>query len=222
MDDARRATPLRQHLPERRGRPLPEGPGDAARRRRHGVDPARPRGRCVLAAGVATMRYGSLLDLVGHTPLVEISQLSPNPRVQIFAKLEGHNPTGSVKDRIAKFMVEAAERRGELQPGPGDLRADLRQHRHRARADRAAARLPDEGGHAGRRERRAHGAAARPSVPRSSTRRATSARTAPSPGAGARARSTPTGTSRSSTRTTRTRARTTRPPRPRSSRTCRT
>ncbi|MEX2229293.1 MAG: cysteine synthase family protein [Dehalococcoidia bacterium] len=63
------------------------------------------------------MRYGSLLDLVGQTPLVEISQLSPNPRVQLFAKLEGQNPTGSVKDRIAKFMIEAAERRGELSPG---------------------------------------------------------------------------------------------------------
>jgi [CysO sulfur-carrier protein]-thiocarboxylate-dependent cysteine synthase len=63
------------------------------------------------------MLYTSLLDLVGHTPLVEISQLSPNPRVQIFAKLEGQNPTGSVKDRIAKFMIEAAERRGELKPG---------------------------------------------------------------------------------------------------------
>lgn len=63
------------------------------------------------------MRYASVLEMVGHTPLVEISQLSPNPRVQIFAKLEGQNPTGSVKDRIAKFMIEAAERRGDLKPG---------------------------------------------------------------------------------------------------------
>ena len=63
------------------------------------------------------MRVDSVLDLVGNTPLVEISQLSPNPNVQIFAKLEGHNPTGSVKDRIAKVMIEAAEADGSLQPG---------------------------------------------------------------------------------------------------------
>ncbi len=63
------------------------------------------------------MRYDSVLDLVGNTPLVEITPLSPNPDVQIFAKLEGQNPTGSVKDRIAKFMVEAAEADGSLQPG---------------------------------------------------------------------------------------------------------
>jgi len=63
------------------------------------------------------MLYNSILDLVGNTPLVEITQLSPNPNVQIFAKLEGQNPTGSVKDRIAKFMIEAAEADGSLQPG---------------------------------------------------------------------------------------------------------
>jgi len=63
------------------------------------------------------VRYDSVLDLVGNTPLVEISKLSPNPAVQIFAKLEGQNPTGSVKDRIAKFMIEAAEADGLLQPG---------------------------------------------------------------------------------------------------------
>jgi cysteine synthase B len=58
-----------------------------------------------------------VLDLVGHTPLVEISQLSPNPNVRLFAKLESENPTGSVKDRIAKFMIEAAEQDGRLEPG---------------------------------------------------------------------------------------------------------
>ncbi|MEZ4501956.1 MAG: cysteine synthase family protein [Dehalococcoidia bacterium] len=63
------------------------------------------------------MRYASLLDRVGNTPLVEISELSPKPSVRLYAKLEGDNPTGSVKDRIAKFMVEAAERDGRLQPG---------------------------------------------------------------------------------------------------------
>jgi len=63
------------------------------------------------------MRYASLLDRVGNTPLVEISELSPKPSVRLYAKLEGDNPTGSVKDRIAKFMVEAAERDGRLRPG---------------------------------------------------------------------------------------------------------
>jgi cysteine synthase B len=59
----------------------------------------------------------SVLDLVGNTPLVDVSQLSPNPRVRILVKLEGQNPTGSVKDRIAKHMVEAAEADGTLVPG---------------------------------------------------------------------------------------------------------
>ena len=58
----------------------------------------------------------SLLDLVGHTPLVELSRLSPDG-VSIYAKLEGQNPTGSIKDRVAKAMIEAAEASGELQPG---------------------------------------------------------------------------------------------------------
>ncbi len=63
------------------------------------------------------MLYRSLLDMVGNTPLVEISQLSPKPAVRLYAKLEGQNPTGSVKDRIAKYMIEAAEREGRLRPG---------------------------------------------------------------------------------------------------------
>ncbi len=60
------------------------------------------------------MLYGSILDMIGNTPLVELSRTSPNPRVQIYAKLEGQNPTGSVKDRIAKYMIEAGERDGLL------------------------------------------------------------------------------------------------------------
>jgi len=59
----------------------------------------------------------SLLDLVGNTPLVELRSLAPKPGVRIFAKLEGGNPSGSVKDRIVLAMVEAAEARGELRPG---------------------------------------------------------------------------------------------------------
>jgi cysteine synthase B len=60
--------------------------------------------------------YESLLDTIGNTPLVELRQLSPKPGVRFFAKLEGQNPTGSVKDRIAKYMIEAAEASGELTP----------------------------------------------------------------------------------------------------------
>jgi cysteine synthase B len=59
----------------------------------------------------------SLLDLVGNTPLVELKRLAPSPSVRLYAKLEGQNPSGSIKDRIAKAMVETAEARGELQPG---------------------------------------------------------------------------------------------------------
>ena len=59
----------------------------------------------------------SLLSLIGNTPLVELSRLAPKPGVRIFAKLEGANPGGSIKDRIVLAMVEAAEREGKLQPG---------------------------------------------------------------------------------------------------------
>jgi cysteine synthase B len=61
--------------------------------------------------------YESVLDLIGNTPLVDISALSPNPQVRILAKLEGQNPGGSVKDRAAKAMVEEAEKEGRLGPG---------------------------------------------------------------------------------------------------------
>jgi cysteine synthase len=59
----------------------------------------------------------SVLELVGNTPLVELTRLSPKPSVRLYAKLEGQNPTGSIKDRVAKAMVEAAEASGELEPG---------------------------------------------------------------------------------------------------------
>jgi len=66
------------------------------------------------------MLYPSLLAAIGNTPLVEISELSPYPDlVRIYAKLEGQNPSGSVKDRIALAMIEAAEREGKLKPGSG-------------------------------------------------------------------------------------------------------
>jgi [CysO sulfur-carrier protein]-thiocarboxylate-dependent cysteine synthase len=59
----------------------------------------------------------SLLETVGSTPLVELPRLAPHDGVRLYAKLEGANPTGSIKDRVAKAMVEAAEAAGELEPG---------------------------------------------------------------------------------------------------------
>ena len=61
--------------------------------------------------------YSSVLDLIGNTPMVDVSALSPHPGARILVKLEGQNPTGSVKDRIAKAMVEEAEADGTLIPG---------------------------------------------------------------------------------------------------------
>jgi cysteine synthase B len=62
-------------------------------------------------------RYESILELIGNTPLVGLHALSPNPEVRIYGKLEGQNPGGSSKDRIALTMVEMAEREGKLHPG---------------------------------------------------------------------------------------------------------
>src|SRR5687767_12579168 len=59
----------------------------------------------------------SLLGLIGETPLVELPHLAPKPGVKLYAKLEGQNPTGSIKDRVALAMIEAAEAAGELEPG---------------------------------------------------------------------------------------------------------
>ncbi len=61
--------------------------------------------------------HDGILDLIGNTPMVDVSSLSPNPDVRIVVKLEGQNPGGSVKDRIALAMVEQAEKEGLLQPG---------------------------------------------------------------------------------------------------------
>jgi cysteine synthase B len=63
------------------------------------------------------MRYDSLLDSLGHTPLVGLPRLSPSERVRVWAKLEDRNPTGSIKDRPALAMIEQAERDGRLTPG---------------------------------------------------------------------------------------------------------
>src|SRR5918994_2925135 len=62
-------------------------------------------------------RSSNLVEAIGYTPLVELPRLSPKPTVRVYAKLEGRNPTGSVKDRIARAMIEDAEERGQIAPG---------------------------------------------------------------------------------------------------------
>src|SRR5919202_1145767 len=62
-------------------------------------------------------RYGDIVQAIGNTPLVELKRLSPKPGVRIWAKLESHNPTGSVKDRVARSLIEDAESKGAIQPG---------------------------------------------------------------------------------------------------------
>ena len=61
--------------------------------------------------------FTDIVDSIGNTPLVELSRLSPNPDVKLFAKLESANPTGSVKDRVARSMMAAAEESGAISPG---------------------------------------------------------------------------------------------------------
>jgi cysteine synthase B len=62
-------------------------------------------------------RYGDVVESIGNTPLVELKRLSPKPGVRIWAKLESRNPTGSVKDRVARAMIEDAEEKGAIAPG---------------------------------------------------------------------------------------------------------
>jgi [CysO sulfur-carrier protein]-thiocarboxylate-dependent cysteine synthase len=61
-------------------------------------------------------RFESVLEAIGNTPIVELPRLSPSPEVRIYAKLEGRNPTGSVKDRVAKAMIDKAEAEGAIGP----------------------------------------------------------------------------------------------------------
>jgi cysteine synthase B len=62
-------------------------------------------------------RYGDIVQAIGNTPLVELKRLSPKPGVRIWAKLESRNPTGSVKDRVARSLIEDAEEKGLIRPG---------------------------------------------------------------------------------------------------------
>src|ERR1044072_8814426 len=62
-------------------------------------------------------RYGDIVQAIGNTPLVELKRLSPKAGVRIWAKLESQNPTGSVKDRVARALIECAEEQGAIAPG---------------------------------------------------------------------------------------------------------
>jgi len=100
----------------------------------------------VTAAGRA---YGSIVEAIGHTPLVEIARMSPSPRVRLFAKLEAHNPTGSVKDRVARYLVDGLEAAGKvgpdaiiLEPSSGNLGISLAMIARR-RGYRVAIVMPD-------------------------------------------------------------------------------
>src|SRR3954471_22512278 len=62
-------------------------------------------------------KYGDIVEAIGNTPLVELKRFSPKPGVRIYAKLESYNPTGSVKDRVARSLIESAEEAGAIGPG---------------------------------------------------------------------------------------------------------
>jgi cysteine synthase len=67
------------------------------------------------------MRFADIVESIGHTPLVELQRFSPREGVRLFAKLEGNNPSGSVKDRIARSLIEDAERAGKIGPGSDSI-----------------------------------------------------------------------------------------------------
>ena len=74
--------------------------------------------------------YASILDTVGDTPVIRINRIAPK-NVTVYVKFEAFNPAGSVKDRLALNIIEAAERDGQLKPGANHRRGDLWQYRHR-------------------------------------------------------------------------------------------
>jgi [CysO sulfur-carrier protein]-thiocarboxylate-dependent cysteine synthase len=97
--------------------------------------------------------YSSIVEAIGHTPLVEIGRMSPNPRVRLLAKLEAHNPTGSVKDRVARYLVDGLEKSGRLgpdsiilEPSSGNLGISLAMIARR-KGYRVAIALPDNATH---------------------------------------------------------------------------
>ncbi len=101
---------------------------------------------------MARREFPTVLELVGHTPIVRLERLGRDVPGELLAKLEYLNPGGSVKDRIGLAMVEAAEQDGRLRPGRDDRRADLGEHGSRARDRGCAARLPLHLRHAGQDE----------------------------------------------------------------------
>ena len=109
---------------------------------------------CCPPSRAADMRFDSLLDSLGHTPLVGLPSLSPSADVRLWAKLEDRNPTGSIKDRPAFWMIDEGGEGRSADAGLHDPGAHVRQHRHLARDGGAAARLQDDlrdaGEHLGR------------------------------------------------------------------------
>ena len=185
----------------RRGRNLATGIGRAAHalvaglmRSGTAANMARPRlqadGPAVYTAGHMGLpplqnrpcggRYGDIVQAIGNTPLVELKRLSPKPGVRIWAKMESMNPTGSVKDRVARSLIENAEEHGPDQARPHDPRADVGQHRHQPRDDLPPQGLSAEGRHARQRDARSAPSCWRCTARRSSTAPATRAPTAPS------------------------------------------
>ncbi len=123
----------------------------------------------------------SILDTIGDTPLVRLCRIGAGLTPQIVAKLELFNPGGSIKDRVAIRLIEAAEQDGRLQARRHDHRADLGQHRHRPRDRRAPEGLPRDRGDAGQDVARRRSTCCAPTAPRSWWRRPTSRPTRRSP-----------------------------------------
>src|SRR4051812_14838567 len=93
-----------------------DGPGELGVRREIAPVPGPPVPLARRRQGAPGAR-ADIVDAIGHTPLVELKRLSPKPGVRLWAKLESHNPTGSIKDRVARTLIEDAEVRGELGRG---------------------------------------------------------------------------------------------------------
>ena len=78
------------------------------------------------------MIYNSILETIGNTPVVRLNRVAPK-HVEMYVKIEAFNPASSVKDRLALAIIDDAERRGTIKPGPDGRRGDVGQYRHRAR-----------------------------------------------------------------------------------------
>ena len=92
--------------------------------------------------------YENMQALIGNTPIVRLTQLGLPGDARLYAKLETYNPAGSVKDRVGKYMIDAAERNGQLRPGGTIIEATAGNTGRRGQGRRAA-RLDPRRGHAG-------------------------------------------------------------------------